>query len=120
MPNPIVFAPELILAVVAMITSLVFTYFPGLSDAYAALRSHFKSLIMIGLMAIVTATIVLLVQVGYIPSETPVTWGYAVYCFVQALIANTATYIMTPQPQRIKEVIEKRNEKVIASGEIPG
>ena len=120
MPNPIVFTPELITAVVASVISLVFSYFPWLSEAYAALRSHVKSFIMIFLMLIVTVVIVLLVQFGYIPSEQPITWGEAAYCFIQALIANAATYIIAPQPQRIKEVIEKRNEKVIASGEIPG
>lgn len=120
MPNPIVFTPELITAAVAMITSLVFSYFPGLSEAYAALRSHIKSLIMIGLMLVITVVVVLLVQFGYIPSETPVTWEYAVYCFIQALVANAATYIVAPQTQRIKEVIEKRDEEVVASGQIPG
>ena len=111
MPNPIVFTPELITATVAMIISLVFSYFPGLSEAYAALRSYVKSLIMIALMLIVTVVIVLLVQVGYIPSETPVTWAYAVYCFIQALIANAATYIIAPQTKRIKEVILERDAK---------
>lgn len=120
MIEPIVFTPELIAAVVAMITSLVFSYFPGLSEAYAALRSHVKSFIMIGLMLIVTAAIVLLVNLGYIPSEQPITWSYAIYCFIQALIANAATYIVAPQPQRIKKVIEKRDETIVSNGEIPG
>ena len=120
MPNPIVFAPELITAVVASVISLVFSYFPGLSEAYAALRSHVKSFIMILLMLIVTVVIVLLVQFGYIPSAQPVTWSYAVYCFIQALIANAATYIIAPQTQRIKGVIEKRDETIVEKGEIPG
>lgn len=102
--NPIEFTPVLITAVVAAIMSLVFSYFPGLSEAYAALRSHIKSLIMITLMLIVTVVIVLLVNAGYIPSEQPITWTYAVFCFIQALITNATIYVVTPQTKKVKQI----------------
>ena len=61
-----------------------FRIFPPVAEWYAGLKSHFKSLIMLALMLIVTVAIVLLVQYGVITSAEPITWQLAVYYFILA------------------------------------
>ena len=106
----ITFAPELITAAVAMICSLIFSYFPPVAEWYAGLKSHFKSLIMLALMLIVTVAIVLLVQYGVIASAEPITWQLAVYYFILAVIANTSAYTISPQTDKVKELKAARYE----------
>lgn len=107
--QPIEFTPEMIINVIAVIASLLASYFPALSTWYAGLRSEVKSGIMIGGMAIVTVTIFLLVNNGLIPTEIPITWQRALYAFVQALIFNAGTYIVSPQTSKVKQVKAARD-----------
>lgn len=107
--QPIEFTPEKIIAVIAVIASLLASYFPALSTWYAGLRSEIKSGIMIGGMAIVTVTIFLLVNNGLIPSANPITWQRAVYAFFQALIFNAGTYIVSPQTSKVKQIKAARD-----------
>ena len=110
--QPIEFTPEKIIAVIAVIASLLASYFPALSTWYAGLRSEIKSGIMIGGMAIVTVTIFLLVNNGLIPSDSPITWQRALYAFVQALIFNAGAYIVSPQTSKVKQIKAARNLRV--------
>ncbi len=107
--QPIEFTPEMIINIIAVIASLLASYFPALSTWYAGLRSEVKSGIMIGGMGIVTVTIFLLVNNGLIPSESPITWQRALYAFFQALIFNAGTYIVSPQTSKVKQVKATRN-----------
>lgn len=102
--QPIDFTPEMIINVIAVIASLLASYFPALSTWYAGLRSEVKSGIMIGAMAIVTVSVFLLARYGLIPSANPISWQHAVYAFFQALIFNAGTYIVSPQTSRVKEL----------------
>jgi TRAP-type C4-dicarboxylate transport system permease small subunit len=108
--QPITFNTELILVVVASLTSLIFSYFPPLADWYAALQSHIKSFIMIALMAVITLAIFLLVNLGYVPSAQPISWQLAVFYFIQAIITNATTYVVSPQTNRVRALKEQRNE----------
>lgn len=107
--QPIEFTPEMIINVIAVIASLLASYFPALSTWYAGLRSELKSGIMIGGMVVVTVTIFLLVNNGLIPSESPITWQRALYAFVQALIFNAGTYIASPQTSKVKQIKAARD-----------
>lgn len=109
----ITFAPELITAAVAMICSLIFSYFSPVAEWYAGLKSHFKSLIMLALMLIVTVAIVLLVQYGVITSAEPITWQLAVYYFILAVIANASAYTISPQTDKVKQLKAAREVKPI-------
>jgi len=106
--QPIEFTPEMIINIIAVIASLLASYFPALSTWYAGLRSEVKSGIMIGAMVVVTVTIFLLVNNGLIPSENPITWQRALYAFFQALIFNASTYIVSPQTSKIKQIKASR------------
>jgi hypothetical protein len=107
--EPISFSPEMIINVIAVIASLLASYFPALSTWYAGLRSEVKSGIMIGGMAIVTVTIFVLVKYGLIPSASPITWQRAVYSFVQALIFNAGMFVVSPQTKKVKAAKAARN-----------
>jgi hypothetical protein len=107
--QPIEFTPEMIINIIAVIASLLASYFPALSTWYAGLRSEVKSGIMIGAMLVVTVTIFLLVNNGLIPSTAgPITLVQAVYAFIQALIFNAGTYIVSPQTSKIKQIKASR------------
>lgn len=102
--EPITFTPEMIINVIAVIASLVASYFPAVSIWFAGLKSEVKSMIMIVGMMIVTVTIFLLVNNGLIPSASPLTWQRALYAFIQALIFNAGTYIASPQTSKVKQI----------------
>lgn len=111
--EPITFTPEMIINVIAVIASLVASYFPAVSIWFAGLRSEVKSGIMLIGMVIVTGTIVLLVNMGLIPSTAgPITLVEAVYAFIQALIFNAGTYIVSPQTSKVKQIKAARNLRV--------
>ena len=103
------FTPEMIINVVAVIASLLASYFPALSTWYAGLKSEVKSGIMIGSMAIVTVTVFLLTKYELITSANPITWQQAVYAFLQALIFNAGTYVFSPQTSKVKQIKAYRN-----------
>ena len=110
--EPISFSPEMIINVIAVVASLLASYFPALSTWFAGLRSEVKSGIMLVAMVIVTATITMLVKYGVIPSTEPITWQRAVYAFIQALIFNAGTYIASPQTSKVKQIKAARNLRV--------
>jgi putative exporter of polyketide antibiotics len=107
--EPIEFTPEMIINVIAVIASLLASYFPALSTWYAGLMSEIKSGIMIGGMAIVTVTIFLLVNNGLIPSVNPITWQRAVYAFFQALTFNAGMFVVSPKTSKVKQIKAARD-----------
>lgn len=107
--QPIEFTPQMIINVIAVVASLLASYFPALSTWYAGLRSEVKSGIMIGAMALATTAVVVLTNQGLIPSESPITWQRAIYAFIQALIYNAGTYIVSPQTTRTQQIKENRD-----------
>ena len=102
--EPISFSPEMIINVIAVIASLLASYFPVFSLWFAGLSETKKSVIMIFGMMFVTVSIFLLVNYGLIPSASPITWQQAVYAFIQALIFNAGVYIVSPQTSKVKEI----------------
>lgn len=99
-----VLTPEMLLNIIAVIASLLASYFPALSVWFAGLKSEVKSGIMIGALAVVTVGVFLLVNYGIIRSESPITWQRAIYAFIQALIFNAGTYIASPQTDKVKQI----------------
>ena len=92
--------------IVGFVISLLFSYFPRLNTAYAGLSTEAKSLIMIGLMVLVTGVIVLLDYFGMINAGLTFDKGgiiQIVMTFIAALMANQATYIASPQTRAVKE-----------------
>ena len=84
--------------------SLAFAYIPGLEAWYAALSSIGKRLVMLGLLALTAIGYVMIgcapfgSQFG-VPAEVCSQAGVVavVQAFIQALIANQATFLISPK-----------------------
>jgi len=99
------FSAQAISMIVGFVISL-FSYFPRLNTAYAGLSTEAKSLIMIGLMVLVTGAIVLLDYFDVINAGLTFDKGgimQIVMTFIAALMANQATYVASPQTRAVKE-----------------
>ena len=91
-------SPESLLALLGVIVSLVFSYFPGLRVLFAAQSSEWKSGIMIGMLAVLTAILFGMgcagsIHTGLACDQTGV-WR-AVSAFIAALVANQGTWQAT-------------------------
>jgi hypothetical protein len=90
---------EQLAMVAGVILSLVFSYVPGVSDWYAKRTATEKSLIMAGLLALVAAGALGLSCARVIDAVVCTRDGAMglVYAFIAALIANQATFVISPQ-----------------------
>ena len=87
-----------------VVLSLAFAYIPGLEAWYAALSSIGKRLVMLGLLALTAIGYVMIgcapfgSQFG-VPAEVCSQAGVVavVQAFIQALIANQATFLISPK-----------------------
>lgn len=93
---------ELLAYGAGVLLSLFFSYVPGASDWYAGLSGAHKRLVMVG--ALLGATVVVAVaqcfgiyDFGFASACAAGGWREFVVAFVQALIANQATYNVSPK-----------------------
>ena len=89
--------PESLAVIAGVLLSLGFTYIPGLSDWYGALRSTEKRLLMLGLLA-ASAVGVLAYQCRGEAACYQAGLEPAVLAFVAAAVANQTTYLLSPKP----------------------
>ena len=89
--------------------SLGFSYLPGLSRRYAELTAEQKRLVMLGLLALVSLAVFGLACLGEIawdlfPAVTCNQRGAVglLKTFVLAVIANQATYLISPKPEGVE------------------
>ena len=92
---------DLLSSIVGILLSLAASYLPGFSGWYGPLDASRKRLVMLGLLAGVALAVYGLACAGWGGSvvtcdETGIT--AIVRAFVAALIANQATYLISPQP----------------------
>ncbi len=87
-----------------VLLSLAFAYIPGLEAWYAALSSIGKRLVMLGLLALTAVGYVLIGCAPFgsqfnVPAEVCSQAGIVavVQAFLQSLIANQATFLITPK-----------------------
>lgn len=120
MPAPFQLNPELIVSITGAVISLVFSYFPGLRQAYASMPAELKSAIMILLMAGVVAAIVALNCSGWIQagiSCDSIGIQQVVWWYILALIANQGVYQVSPQPADVRQAKIQRGGVINAAGE---
>jgi len=90
---------EQLAAIAAVVLSLLMSYVPGLSTKFGNLDATTKRLVMAFLLLVITAGAVGLSCAGldqsFICSQAGV-WQ-AVQVFIAALVANQATYMITPK-----------------------
>lgn len=94
------FTPELIAGIVGAIISWVFNWFPGLNTWYSTLKSEVKSVIMLGLLALVSVTIYALAYYGVIVTAEPITIIKLLTVFFAATVVNQSIYSITPEARR--------------------
>lgn len=112
----VVFSAEFLASVVGVIISLVFSYFPKLKEAFAVISSEAKSGIMLGLLAIVTASITALDYFNVIDAGIAFDgqWvAHIVWVFISAVIANQATYKISPQTASVKDAKAWRDAETL-------
>ncbi len=94
---PIEFTPELLVAVVGAVLSLIFSYFPAVHDWYKNLTAEAKSGIMLGLLVVASLVIIALAHYGVIYVPEPITWQLWLRVLFAAIATNQATYLISPQ-----------------------
>ena len=96
---------DLISSVAGVILSLLFSYLPGLSSWYGELVGDKKRLIMLGMLALVAGGMYALdcggVLIKFAPSLAGMCgvdgWVDVLRAFVAAMIANQASFALSPQ-----------------------
>ncbi len=93
---------EFLSMIAGILLSLLFSYVPGASDWYGALDGVHKRLVMLGLLFIATAGAFALSCAGIYDFATCDQAGavQAFEAFIAAVIANQATYLISPKPAK--------------------
>ena len=104
---------EMLVGVAGVVLSLLFSYIPGLRVWYAALKSEFKQLLMLGLLIVVSGAIFALGCYDILSTGIACDKYGAislVWMFIAALVANQATYAISPQPNDVIEAKAVRDD----------
>lgn len=89
-------------AVAGVLLSLAFSYLPGISDGYDKLPGTQKRLVMAMLLLVVAIAAYGLSCANVINNVSCTQPGLLslVDAFIAALVANQATFLLSPQPQK--------------------
>jgi len=105
-------------ALAGIVLSLAFSYIPGLNTKFAELAAEYKRLIMLGVLFATAGAVYLIGCQGWF--ETGITCDQAgftelVKAFIAAVVANQATYLITPQSTAVREArLESRGEAQVS------
>ena len=106
-------SPETLTLIAGAALSLLFSYIPGLNVKFAALSGDVKRLIMAGVLLVVSAAIFGLSCAGLGGSFNLAALACTkegaidlLKTFVMALVANQATYAITPLPEKVKAILQ--------------
>lgn len=96
---------ELLASIAGIVLSLVFSYLPGASIWFGLLEPIHKRLVMILLILVVAVAVFGLSCSGWWPTVTCDQAGIhgLIEAFVAALIANQATYLLSPESVTVKD-----------------
>jgi len=97
------FTPEFVAGTAALVLTLVFAYFPVLRVKFAGLASEMKSLIMLGLFALVSLGAFALAFYGIIPTAEPLTWFKLVQVFMLTVVLSQPAYTILPKPADVRD-----------------
>ena len=104
---------ELLVSLAGIVLSLLFSYIPGLRVWFAALTSEKKQLIMLGLLVLVTGGVFGLGCAGILDIGLACDKGGViaiVKLLVAGIIANQATYLISPQTDDVVIAKQLRND----------
>jgi hypothetical protein len=98
-------SPETLIALCGAIISVIFSRFPWVRTKFAELSNDLKSLIMLGIMAIVTLGVVLLHCNGILNAGITcdqIGFWNVVWLYFVAVASNQTAYLITPQASDVK------------------
>jgi len=98
-------SPDLLAVIAGALLSLAFSYIPGLSTGFAALKPEVKRLIMLALLLLVAVAVFLLGCYAILSAGIACTQAGAVqlaWVFALAVISNQSTYSISPQTASVK------------------
>jgi hypothetical protein len=102
------FTSESLALILGAVTSLVFSYAPGLNAWFAARTDEVKRLVMLGLMVVITGAIYGLACANVLKVNEFVCGQQSLLQFVSilitAVIANQGTYKITPQIRSVAAI----------------
>jgi len=104
-------------ALAGIVLSLAFSYIPKANTWFAALAAEYKRLIMLGVLLATALAVYGISCAGWF--ATGITCDQAgitalVQAFIAALVANQATYLITPQPSAVREArLESREVALV-------
>ena len=101
---------EFLASIAGIVISLLFSYIPGLSTWYATLTSQYRSLLMAGVLLLCAAAVFGLSCAKMLDYVTCDQAGVIalVKIFIAALIANQATFVLSPQTAKVKAAKAER------------
>lgn len=106
---------EVIVGIAGVVLSLLFSYIPGLRVWFAGLVTETKQLIMLGLLIVVSGAIFALGCYGVIDTGIACDKNGAislVFMLISGVIANQATYLISPQANDVVIAKQLRNDGV--------
>jgi hypothetical protein len=101
--------PVQLTTIAGIVLSLFFSYVPGVNARFAALLPEYKRLIMLGLLLVTSLVIFgLSCWTATAPDLPGVTCDLPgavdlFWTFLAAVIANQATFAISPQPKAVRE-----------------
>jgi hypothetical protein len=106
-----ILSPVVLASIVAIVVSLLFNYIPGLRVWFGGLKSQFKSLLMIGVLVVVSFAIwgsgcLGLLAVNLSCNAQGVV--ELVKIFVATILANQATYLLSPVVEDVQTAKDER------------
>ena len=108
-------SPEMLVLLAGVVLSLVFSYVPGLNAKYAALLPEIKRVIMLALLALITAVVYAGTCAGWFTSgvicDQPGLMKL-IWMFVLAMISNQSTYTISPQSMAVRNASDNAREKL--------
>lgn len=104
--QPFALTPAVLAAIAGAVLSLAFSYIPGLSVLFAALKPEVKRLVMAALLLVISAVIYALGCAGVVQSGITCDQQGAVqliWIFISSVMANQSTYNLTPRTEAVKQ-----------------
>lgn len=103
---------EVLVAILAVVASLVFNYFPRVRVWFAGLASEAKSLIMLGVLLVISAAILGLQCGGVLQTGISCDKNgliQLIWYYILAVISNQASYLIAPETKDVAEAKAARN-----------
>jgi energy-converting hydrogenase Eha subunit C len=120
MLGQLILEPAVLAGIVSVVVSLILSYVPSLRVWFAGIQRQFKSLIMLGILALVSVTIWVAGGLGLLAINIPFDQqGFVglVKVFLVTVMANQATYLLSPEPVDVK--LAKNIRDVVAKEVAP-